>query len=57
MRGAAVLSGCVNPWEGDRASAFERAIGPHAGQPGNGGGRLFSGGPAGLSIAKQNSRP
>jgi len=27
----------------DRASAFERAIGPQAGQPGNGGGRLFSG--------------
>ncbi len=30
--------------EEDRASAFERAIGPQAGRPGNGGGRLFSGG-------------
>ncbi len=27
----------------DRASAFERAIGPQTGQAGNGGGRLFSG--------------
>ncbi|MFC3677078.1 hypothetical protein [Ferrovibrio xuzhouensis] len=43
MRDAAVLGGCVNSSKGDRASAFERAIGPQAGQPGNGGGRLFSG--------------
>ncbi|MBV1702731.1 MAG: hypothetical protein KGQ46_13020 [Hyphomicrobiales bacterium] len=43
VRVAAVRGGCVNPSEGHRASAFERAIGPQAGQPGNGGGRLFSG--------------
>jgi len=28
----------------NRASAFERAIGPQPVRPGNGGGRLFSGG-------------
>jgi hypothetical protein len=38
-----MLGGCVNPSEGDRVSAFEGAIGPQASQPGNGGGRLFSG--------------
>ncbi|HBO43046.1 MAG TPA: hypothetical protein DD670_03750 [Planctomycetaceae bacterium] len=32
------------PSEGDRASAFERAIGQQTGQPGNGCGRRFSGG-------------
>ena len=33
-----------HPSEEDRATAFERAIGPQAGRTGNGGGRLFSGG-------------
>ncbi|WP_164523379.1 MULTISPECIES: hypothetical protein [Alphaproteobacteria] len=58
MKFATVLGGCIIPSEGDRASAFERAIGPKAGQPGNGGGRLLSGAAQRpLSIAKQNSRP
>lgn len=42
----------------DRASAFERAIAPHAARTGNACCRLFSGAAyRPLSIATQNSRP
>jgi hypothetical protein len=48
----------MRPLGEDRASAFERAIGPQTARSGNGGGRLFSGARRRrLSIAKQNSRP